>query len=63
MFTQGQIIFALIFIFFFVSAMIYTYKKDKNTHKNYYKGSYKVIIGFVVFILLLFVIKIYLKNK
>lgn len=62
MFTQGQLIFALIFIIFFVSAMIYTYKKDKKTHQNHYKGSYQVIIGFVIFILLLFIIKIYLKH-
>ncbi len=42
--------------------MVYAYRKDKVLHNKVYRGNYKVLIGFIVFIGLLFVIKIYLKH-
>jgi hypothetical protein len=38
------------------------YRKDVNLHRIYYPGSLKVLVGFILFILLLFIIKIYLKK-
>lgn len=46
----------------FIIAMIFSYKRDKILHQKFYKGSYKVLIGFVLFILILFFIKFYLKD-
>ncbi|OIQ20095.1 MAG: hypothetical protein BM557_05330 [Flavobacterium sp. MedPE-SWcel] len=62
MFTTGQWTFAAFFVVVFIIAMIYVYRKDIVLHKKYYKGSYKVFLGFLAFILILFVIKIYLKE-
>lgn len=62
MFTSGQLIFAGCFVIVFVIATIYAYKWDKALHKRFYKGSSKVLIGFITFILLLFLIKIFFKR-
>jgi hypothetical protein len=62
MFSQGQLVFAGFFFIVFVIAMIYAYRKDVKLHKLFYKGSYKVLIAFVVFIGLLFVIKVFFKR-
>ena len=62
MFTTGQWIFAALFFVAFVIAAYYAYGKDKALHNKEYKGSYKVLIGFIIFILLLFVIKVFMKH-
>ena len=62
MFTTGQWVFAGFFVVAFVIAMIYAYGKDKALHNKFYKGNYKILLGFFVFILLLFIIKIFLKH-
>jgi hypothetical protein len=62
MFTTGQLIFAGFFIVVFVIAMIYAYGKDKALHNKFYKGNYKILLGFFGFILLLFLIKFFLKH-
>ncbi|WP_348799615.1 hypothetical protein [Flavobacterium adhaerens] len=62
MFSQGQLVFALCFFIAFVIIMIYAYRKDTNLHKAFYKGNYKILIGFLIFIGLLFVIKFYVKH-
>ena len=62
MFSKGQLVFAACFVVAFIIAMIYSYRKDARLHKLFYKGNYKVLIGFVVFILILFFIKIYFKR-
>jgi len=62
MFSQGQLVFAASFFVAFVIAMIIAYRKDANLHKIFYKGNYKILIGFIVFILILFLIKIYFKR-
>lgn len=62
MFSQGQIIFASIFIVAFVIIMIIMYKKDLQLHKFYYKGSLWVLLAFLGFVGFLFIIKATLKH-
>jgi hypothetical protein len=62
MFSTGQWVFAALFLVTFVIIMIFSYRKDILIHQKFYKGSYKVLIGFIVFILLLFVIKVVFKR-
>lgn len=58
MFTKGQWIVAILFIIAFTVLMIYTYSKDKKLHKTYYKGAFWVLLGFILFIVFLFGIKL-----
>jgi len=62
MFSTGQMIFALLFVIAFVIIMIFSYRKDKNLHKKYYKGSLWILLGFIAFILILIALKTYLKG-
>jgi membrane protease YdiL (CAAX protease family) len=63
MFSTGQIYFAIIFVIVFVTIMFFVYKKDLNLHKLHYKGSSKwVLVGFISFVVILFILKYYLKN-
>ncbi|MCR5861841.1 hypothetical protein LRS05_06670 [Flavobacterium sp. J372] len=62
MFTTGQLVFAVLFIIVFIGVMVYVYRQDAILHKKYYKGSYWILIGFIIFILALFFIKTYLKH-
>jgi hypothetical protein len=62
MFSQGQLLFALCFVIAFVILMIISYRKDIKTHKVFYKGNYKILIGFFIFITILFLIKIFFKH-
>ncbi len=62
MFTQGQWIFAGFFLVSFIIAAVYVYRKDAALHQIFYKGSYKVLIVFLLFIAALFVIKITMKR-
>jgi hypothetical protein len=58
MFSKGQLIFAILFVIAFVFAMIIAYKRDKVMHNQFYKGNYKILIGFIAFVILLFLIKV-----
>jgi len=62
MFSQGQLLFAGAFFIAFVIAMIYAYRKDAKLHTLFYKGNYKILIVFIIFIGLLFMIKIFFKR-
>lgn len=62
MFSPGQWIFAAVFFVCFVAAIIYSYRKDIALHKKYYSGSLYILAGFIVFIILLFVIKEFLNK-
>ncbi|MUP44226.1 hypothetical protein E0K83_00515 [Gramella sp. BOM4] len=62
MFSTGQLIFAGFFVVAFIIIMIFSYRKDIRLHRKYYKGSLYVLIGFIVFILLLFLIKTQLNH-
>lgn len=62
MFTTGQWIFAGIFFLGFTSIMYFSYRKDKALHLKNYPGSWKVLIGFLLFVIFLFLVKFLLKN-
>ncbi|MCX2764546.1 hypothetical protein OQJ66_17270 [Aquimarina muelleri] len=63
MFSQGQLVFAGIFVVAFIILMIFSYRKDIQLHRKYYKGSIFILVGFIIFILLLFVLKTYLQPE
>ncbi len=63
MFSTGQWIFAGCFVIAFVILMIFSYRKDLKLHRKYYKGSIFILIAFIIFILLLFVLKTYLRPE
>ena len=62
MFSQGQLVFSGLFFIAFIVAAIYSYRKDIKTHQEFYKGNYKILIGFGIFIGILFLIKVFFKR-
>ena len=62
MFSTGQTYFAIFFIIVFSIIMAYVYRKDLKQLKLQYKGVYWIFFSFLTFILLLFVIKFFLKD-
>ena len=62
MFTSGQLIFSALFLVAFIIIITFSYRSDIAIHQRFYKGSYKVLIAFFLFIGLLFLIKIFLKR-
>jgi hypothetical protein len=57
MFTNGQLIFAVLFAIAFIAALVYTYRKDLKIHQKYYRGSVWVLIAFISFIIFIAFIK------
>jgi hypothetical protein len=57
MFSTGQLLFALFFIIGFTILMVWSYRKDRAKNPVYFKGSFWVLIGFLVFIGLLLFLK------
>jgi len=62
MFSTGQLIFAALFFIAFVSIISFYYRKDKKLHKKNYKGVIWILAAFLTFIIILFLIKYFLKN-
>lgn len=62
MFSQGQLLFAGLFFIAFVIALAVMYGKDQTLHRQYYKGSYRVLIVFLLFVVFLFIMKGVLKR-
>jgi len=60
MFTNGQLIFGILFFIVFVIIVATQYKKDLKLHKKYYKGSLWVLLAFVGFIGVLAALKFFL---
>ena len=50
MFSKGQLIFAILFIIVFIGIITYTYFRDKQIHKIYYKKTYIILLIFILFI-------------
>ena len=50
MFSKGQLIFAILFIIVFICIITYTYFRDKQIHKIYYKKTYIILLIFILFI-------------
>jgi len=62
MFSTGQLIFAALFFIAFVVIIAFSYRKDKKLHKKNYKGVTWILLSFIIFIIILFIIKYFLKN-
>ncbi|RIV69932.1 hypothetical protein D2U88_12350 [Flagellimonas aequoris] len=62
MFSTGQLIFAILFFLAFVVIIALSYKKDKKLHRKNYKGVIWILVSFITFIIILFLIKYFLKN-
>lgn len=62
MFTQGQLIFALAFIIIFTIIIINSYRQDRKNQKEYFKGSFKIILFMLGITISLFLIKKYTQN-
>ncbi len=62
MFSFGQIIFAVLFFLVFVVVIFIQYRKDKELHRKNYKGVQWIGVFFVTFVIILFLIKYFLKN-
>ncbi len=60
-FTTGRIIFVIFFMVAFITLMVFSYKKDTNTHKKHYKNSFWILIFFILFVVFLFGLKVYLN--
>jgi hypothetical protein len=61
MFSTGQLIFAAIFFVVFVVIITYSYRKDLKLHRKYYKGTLYILLAFILFMALLFALKIRLR--
>ena len=57
MFSQGQLIFAVLFTICFSIVLFMAYKKGAKLHKKYYKGSAWVLLAFIAFIAMIAAIK------
>lgn len=62
MFTTGQLIFAVLFFIAFVVVIFFSYRKDLKLHRKYYKGTLFILLGFLLFIALLFALKTALQS-
>ena len=62
MFSNGQIVFAILSIIIFGVIIFFSYKKDKQLHLKNYKGIKWIGISFLIFLIILFCIKYLLKN-
>ena len=51
MFSKGQTVFAILFAISFITIIVFMYLKDKNIHKQQYKGVKWIVLGFLLFIL------------
>ena len=59
MFSSGQWAFVIFFIIAFITAMLFAYRRDLKVHRKHYKGSFWVLLGFLVFMTILVLIKKY----
>ncbi len=57
MFSKGQLIFAIGFVIAFTLFIVWSYRKDRKKNPTYFKGSFWVLICFLVFIALLVLLK------
>ncbi|WP_027124522.1 hypothetical protein [Gelidibacter mesophilus] len=57
MFTNGQLIFGILFAVVFAVIIIYSYRKDLKLHRKYYKGSIWILLAFIAFILMISAVK------
>lgn len=61
MFSTGQIYFAIFFVIAFILVLIFVYRKDLKQLQKQYKGTFWILISFILFIILLVFIKKLIK--
>ena len=61
MFSTGQLIFVIFFVIAFIILITFSYRKDKKIHQKHYKGSFWILIGFIIFVGILLALKLWLK--
>jgi hypothetical protein len=61
MFSQGQLTLEAFFLLPLLLQWFFLPKRYK-IHKEFYKGNYKILLGFLLFIGILFVIKVFFKR-
>ena len=59
MFSNGQIVFGILFAITFIVVLIFAYKKDIKIHRRFYKGSIWILLAFITFIALIAAIKFF----
>jgi hypothetical protein len=57
MFSNGQLIFGVLFAIVFIAIIFFAYRKDLKIHQKYYRGSIWILIAFVSFIAMIATIK------
>jgi len=57
MFSSGQLIFGICFLIVFTGIIILSYMSDKKRQPKYFKGSYKILLGFLIAFSFLVLIK------
>jgi hypothetical membrane protein len=57
MFSNGQLVFGLLFFVSFIIIVTYSYKRDLKKLNGTYKGIKWVVIGFIAFVSLLVILK------
>ena len=62
MFSFGQLIFGICFFIAFVMIVIFSYKADKKQQPQYFNGSYKILVGFIIAFSLLLLVKFITKQ-
>jgi len=62
MFSIGQQIFAILFVICFIIIISISYGKDKKQQREYFRGTYKILIVFFIILGILFLIKFLTQN-
>ena len=57
MFSQGQLVFAILFAVSFIIIIFFSYRKDRSIHLKQYRGSLWVLLGFIIFMAILLFVK------
>jgi membrane protease YdiL (CAAX protease family) len=57
MFTNGQLIFGILFAIAFIIILFFAYRKDFKVHQKHYRGTIWILIAFVSFIAMIATIK------
>jgi hypothetical protein len=47
-FSQGQIIFIIVFVAGFAIALTWAYRRDRATNKKHFSGTWKVLITVII---------------
>ena len=59
--TKNHWYFAVLFVIAFISFMVWSYRKDRKTHRIHYKGSGWVIVGIIAIAALFYLLNKYLR--